>query len=181
MIFLEILTLVTIGLSLSIDAFALSCIYGILNHSNKKIYLVSFITGCFHFLMPILGFLISKYVNNYIDINTKYVLLIVLFIILFEMVKSLREDDTNISELKLVDMFVFAFLVSIDSFSLGLGINYITNNIVLASIIFAIMSSTFTFLGFKLGKYISNKFRKLSKYVGIIILFTIIIYILCKV
>ena len=40
MIFLEILTLFTIGLSLSIDTFVLSTVYGLINYSNKKIYAV---------------------------------------------------------------------------------------------------------------------------------------------
>lgn len=178
---MEIITLITIGLSLSIDAFALSTLYGIVNYSNKKIYLVSIITGLFHFVMPILGYMLSNYVISYINIDSKYVLIIVLSMILIEMIKSIKEDVKKEYKLNIVNIFLFAFLVSIDSFSLGLGINYITHNIVLASSIFALMSGLFTFLGFKLGKFISKKLRNISKYIGISILFTLIVYILCKV
>lgn len=181
MIFLEILTLFTVGLSLSIDAFALSTVYGLINYSNKRIYLVSLVTGMFHFVMPILGYLIYTYVNKYFNIDTKYILLVVLIMILVEMIKSLKEDNSNYTELNLINIFIFAFLVSIDSFTIGLGLNYITDNVLLASFIFAFMSGMFTFIGFKLGKFISSKFRNIAKYVGIIILFTVILYILCKV
>lgn len=181
MIFLEILALITIGFSLSIDAFTLSTLYGIINCSNKKICLVSLITGFFHFIMPIIGFLLCRYVNKYIDINSKYILILVLIFIMIEMIKSLKDEKLENNEMALIDMFIFAFLVSIDSFSLGLGINYITNNIIIASLIFALMSGVFTFLGFKLGNFITNKFRDVSKYVGIMILSIVIVYIMFKV
>ena len=179
MTFLQILTLIIIGLSLSVDAFTLSLAYGLLNISKGKIYLTSLLVGFFHFLMPILGDSLGNIIRKYISFESKHILIIVLSLILVEMIKSLKEEKKEYN-LSVLNILVFALLVSMDSFSLGIGINYITSNIFLASGIFSFLSGLFTFLGFKLGKYLSIKAEKQAKYIGITILFTVIIYFLCK-
>ena len=179
MTFLNILTLLIIGLSLSIDAFSLSLAYGMLNISKKQSLNTSLMVGLFHFFMPIIGNLLGNVFIKYIKINSKFVLLIVLTLILIEMIKSLHDDNKEY-ELNILNIIVFAFLVSVDSFSLGIGMNYITSNILLASTIFSIMSFSFTFLGFMIGKYFNYKAQSYARYIGITLLFTIIIYFLCK-
>lgn len=176
---MNIITLLIIGLSLSIDAFSLSLAYGLLNISKKTSLITSLMVGIFHFIMPILGNMLGNVFVSFIELNTKFLLIIVLILILIEMIKSLNEEPKEIT-LNLINIFVFAFLVSVDSFSLGIGINYITNNIIVASSIFSFMSFTFTFLGFLLGKYLSYKAQNYTKYIGIFLLFTVIIYFLCK-
>ncbi len=161
------------------DAFTLSLAYGLLNISRKKIYITSLLVGIFHFIMPLLGNILGNLIRKYIGFESKYVLIIVLSLILIEMIRSLKEEKTEYN-LSLLNILVFSFLVSMDSFSLGIGINYITNNILLASGIFSLLSASFTFLGFRLGKYLSVKAEKQAKYFGIVILFTVIIYFLCK-
>ena len=76
--------------------------------------------------------------------------------------KSETEKEINLS---FINILSFAFLVSLDSLTLGLGLNYITNNIFLASTIFMTLSSTFTYLGFTLGKCIT---KNIGKYRSII-------------
>lgn len=51
------------------------------------------------------------------------------------MIKSLNEE-TKEHKLNLLNILLFSLLVSIDSFTLGIGINYITNKIYLSSLIF---------------------------------------------
>ena len=63
-------------------------------------------------------------------------------------------------------MIIFAFAVSLDSFTLGLGLKIIYNNPYIASLLFMIFSSLFTFLGLLLGKKINNKIGFLSTIVG---------------
>ena len=141
---MQILTLISIGLSLSIDAFTLSMAYGLLKVPKKQI-----------------------------------ILTIILILILIEMIKSFNEEK-EYHEFKLTTILSFSLLVSIDAFTLGLGLEYITNNICLASLIFMSLSSIFTFLGFNLGKYTRTKFEKYSKLISIIVLLLITVYIICK-
>ena len=176
---MQILTLISIGLSLSIDAFTLSMAYGLLKVPKKQIILTSLSVGLFHFFMPLIGFSINTKLDKYIDINEKLVLTIILILILIEMIKSFNEEN-EYHEFKLTTILTFSFLVSIDAFTLGLGLEYITNDIYSSSLIFMSLSGIFTFLGFNLGKYTRTKFEKYSKLVSIIVLLLITVYIICK-
>ena len=95
------------------------------------------------------------------------------------MIKSLNEE-TKEHKLNLLNILLFSLLVSIDSFTLGIGINYITNKIYLSSLIFFLVSSIFTYLGFKIGKFVGKKLKKTSKLFGIILLIIITVYLICK-
>lgn len=176
---MEIITLIIIGLSLSIDAFSLSLAYGLLNIPKKTIISTSITVGIFHFIMPILGMLLGNIITDTLNLDSKYILLTILILILIEMIKSLKEENKE-HELNIINMLIFAFLVSFDSFTLGIGIKYITSNIFLASTIFMILSSLFTFLGFILGKYLTKKATYKIKLIGIILLLGVILYFLCK-
>lgn len=176
---MEIITLIIIGLSLSIDAFSLSLAYGLLNIPKKTIISTSITVGIFHFIMPILGMLLGNIITDTLNLDSKYILLTILILILIEMIKSLKEENKE-HELNIINMLIFAFLVSFDSFTLGIGIKYITSNIFFASIIFMILSSLFTFLGFILGKYLTKKATFKIKLIGIILLLVVILYFLCK-
>lgn len=176
---MEIITLIIIGLSLSIDAFSLSLAYGLLNIPKKTIISTSITVGIFHFIMPILGMLLGNIITDTLNLDSKYILLTILILILIEMIKSLKEENKE-HELNIINILIFAFLVSFDSFTLGIGIKYITSNIFLASIVFMILSSLFTFLGFILGKYLTKKATYKIKLIGIILLLGVIMYFLCK-
>ena len=174
---MNIISLIVIGLSLSIDAFTLSLTYGLLNINKKYIIKTSILVGLFHFIMNYLGSIASKLISKKININNKIILLIVLSLILIELIKSIKDKNKKQS---LIMPIVFAFLVSVDSFSVGLGISYITKHILLPPTIFMIMSTIFTCAGFTIGKYISKVITKKIKYAISILLFTIILYFLCK-
>ena len=79
---MQILTLILIGLSLSIDAFTLSMAYGLLKVPKKQIILTSLSVGLFHFLMPLIGFSINTKLDKYIEINEKLVLTIIVLLTL---------------------------------------------------------------------------------------------------
>ena len=159
---MEILTLFLIGLSLSIDAFGMSLAYGLIGVPKNKMIISSLIVGMFHFFMPLLGSLIGLKLLNSFKINPKYVIIIVIILPLIEMIKSIKNDTVKEMKMNLIGMLSFAFLVSLDSFTVGMGIYYITNKPIYASIIFALVSFSFTLLGYILGKYVSNKMEKIS-------------------
>ena len=169
----ELLILLMIGISLSIDAFSVATCIGIYNLSLKKILQISTSVGLFHFIMPLLGFILSNQIFKYILINTNLVLGIILSLIALQMlIEYLKPSKKDIS-LNKIGIFLFAFGVSLDSFSIGLGIKAITNNLLLSSTIFTICSFSFTFLGLSIGKYITKIFKKYSYLVGTILLLTL--------
>ena len=174
---MKILTLFLIGISLSIDAFSMSLSYGLIGVKKKDMLISSLIVGLFHFFMPLLGSIAGLKIINSFKINPKYLIIIIIILLLIEMIKSINEKETKIN-MNIIGKLSFALLVSLDSFTVGIGIYYIIDAPIYASIIFACTSFLFTILGFILGKSASDKFEKSSKYIGVFILIVLIIYFL---
>ena len=177
----ELIILLIIGVSLSIDAFSVSAVIGMTKISIKKAYITSITVGIFHFFMPLLGLYISTIITKSININSNLVLGIILILISMQMfIEYIKPSNKEIS-LSTLGIIMFSLGVSIDSFTIGFGINAITNNIILSSVIFSLCSSSFTYIGFTLGKYVSKFLKKYSYLVGKILLFLLGISFLFKV
>ena len=166
----EILLLFIIGTCLSIDAFSVSTVIGVYNLNTKKTFLTSLTVGLFHFVMPLLGVIISYQLNKIININTDLILGIILILISLQMfIEYIKPSNKEIS-LNNIGIILFAFGVSLDSFSVGLGLQAITTDLLLSSTIFTICSFTFTFIGLTIGKYINKLLKNYSYLIGTIIL-----------
>lgn len=168
------ITIIIIAIALSMDAFSLALIYGTLNLDKKDINSLSIIVGIYHFLMPLLGFLLGNIINIQSDIITFILFLIIGLQMIF------NKEENEIHYMNLYDKLLFGFAVSIDSFSTGLVLNKITNNYLLSSLIFSITSFLFTLFGLKIGKKMNNKFGKISTIIGGITLIIVGIFYLLK-
>ena len=176
---MEFLLIIIIAVSLSMDAFSLSLAYGTLDIRKKQIYLLSIIVGLFHFFMPQIGLFIGNNFFNIIKINPQIITFLILTIIGLEMIYETFKEKENTNLIKIRDLLLFAFAVSIDGFSIGLTLTNINKNYILSSLTFAIISSLFTFLGLKLGNKLKQLIGKLSTILGGIALIIIgILYII---
>lgn len=169
-----------VALGLSMDAFTLALSYGINKVSLKKMLITAGLVGIFHFFMPLIGSYIGDILFVYTIIKPKIVLFFVFLILSIDMYMHYFCEDKEIRKLNLIGIIFFAFSVSFDSFSVGLGINYLFDNIELVLLIFCITSFTFTFLGFSLGKVISKKYDKFSFIIGGTILLLYSLWVLTK-
>ena len=165
-------TLIIIGISLSLDAFSLSILYGTFIFSKEIKLFLSSIVGIFHFFMPILGSLIGAFIITNI-ISTPDIIVGIIFTILsIEMFLSIKDLDKQTKKFKnLLEAFLFAFSVSLDSFTVGIALGTHNENIVLAGIVFAVLSFTFTFIGLNIGRRLSIKYGKFANIIGSIMLF----------
>ena len=173
---MEILTIIIIAISLSMDAFSLAILYGTLNITKKDILLLSITVGIYHFIMPQIGNLFGILILKIIKIETNIIVALIFTIIGIQMIVELFKEEKETFPLKISQMILFGFAVSIDSFSVGIGLNAITNKNILASSIFSIISFLFTYVGLKTGKYINEKIGKISTLIGgiIIIIFALL-------
>lgn len=164
---LNFLTLLLIAISLSMDTFSLSIICGVIGFEKSKIFLLSIIVGVFHFVMPFIGNILGEKIIDYISFSPNYIVGLIFFAISIEM---FFEKQEVIKLDNLYSLFFFAFTVSLDSFSLGLGISKITNNCYLAYFIFSLISFIFTFIGLYFGKYLNKTIGKYSNKIGALML-----------
>lgn len=156
-----------IAISLSMDAFSLSLLYGTMNKNNN--FRLSIIVGIYHFIMPLLGMTIG---NKIAILNSRYIIMAIFVVIGVQMLIETFKHK-KITELNIFSQLLFGLAVSIDSFTVGLTLNMITNNCIQSAFIFALTSLTFTYLGLKLGNYINKKIGKYSTIIGGIILILI--------
>lgn len=176
---MELFILSILAISLSMDAFSMSLAYGTLKISKKDIIILSTIVGCYHFVMPLIGNILGNLILQKIPINPSYLVFFILVIIGIEMIVDTLTHKQSIDKINIIKMFLFGFTVSIDSFSLGIGINNITSNILLAALLFTIFSFLFTFLGSTIGSKINQIFGPISTMIGgIILILVAILYIL---
>lgn len=165
--------LIMIAVSLSMDAFSLSLAYGTLNLTKKEIGILSIIVATFHLFMPLIGYSIGISIMHFIPIKPEMIVFVVLFFIGVEMIIDSFKEEEVTKLLSFIELLLFGFAVSIDSFSVGLGFPSLTHHYFLVALLFSLCSGLFTYLGLILGKKINNKIGKVSTLLGGIILIVI--------
>lgn len=173
---LELVSILLIGISLSMDTFSLSLSLGSLVKENIYLKFFPFLVGIFHFFMPIIGNLIGMQIIKTFDIASNIILgLILIFLGINLAIHYFKDEEIKI-DLKFLSIILLAFSVSLDSFSVGIGINNLTTKYFLSSLIFSICSFSFTVMGIIIGKYSNKYIGKYANLLGIILLLVLGIY-----
>lgn len=176
----DIITILVIAIALSMDTFSLSLGIGACNIQKRKMFLFSLIVGIMHFIMPLLGNFIGAKIISLFTINSNFLLGVILIYLAITMLIDLLKKESKQYNLKIINMILFSFGVSIDSFSTGLGLQAITNNMLMAVIIFSLTSFSFTYMGLLIGKYTNKLLGTYANILGAILLITMGIFHLCK-
>lgn len=151
------------------DAFSLALSLGTTNPSKRKIIKTSIVVGIFHFFMPIFGYILGNIFKNNITIGINYLTFLLFIILAYEMYKNKdTEEETQI--LTNLTILLIAFSVSIDSFTVGVAFGLNNEYIYISSILFSIISFSFTYIGLELGKKLENKYKEKAIYLGIFLL-----------
>ena len=162
---MELILIIMIAISLSMDTFSLALAYGTINMQKKQKYMLSMLVGIFHFIMPLIGMLVGNFVLSIIKIEPSIIVGIILIFIGFQMfVENFKEEE--IKNMKIYDFFLFAFAVSIDSFSVGLTLRTISQNHLISPFIFAFFSMIFTYIGLSIGNKVQKLLGKISEIIG---------------
>lgn len=171
-----ILTTILTGIGLSMDALSLSILYGTLSLSKKKTIQLSVIVGLFHFFMPLFGYYFGKMILNIIFIDAHVLIGVIFSIIAIQMFLSLSKEEEVLSLTNIYSLLLFGFTVSIDSFSIGIGLSAMNQSIYISSFVFSILSSIFTLIGLILGNKLNKTFGNISVLIGSFILLSLGVY-----
>lgn len=176
---MNIILIFFIAVSLSMDAFSLALAYGTISMSTKSIKLLSFIVGLYHFLMPIIGMLIGKFIFDIIHVSSDVIVMLIFGMIGINMIIESFKQEENVKKMKIGEMLLFGFAVSVDSFSVGIGINGISDNFIVCSCIFSLVSFLFTYIGLILGNKLNQLIGRIATFLGGISLIILgVLYIL---
>ncbi|MBD9115220.1 manganese efflux pump [bacterium] len=177
---MNIIELIVLSFSLSMDSFATSLCKGI--EFNNNLYKSSITTSIwfsiFQTIMPILGY----YLGNIISMKLFSVAYYISFFILsFLGISMIREKDDVVQlndSLGFKIMFLLSVSISMDAFSVGISYALLNLNIILSSILNFSITFITTYIGCILGSKIGSKYSSISKTIGGIILISLGIKIL---
>lgn len=161
------------------DAFSLSLAYGTLNMKELDQKTLALIVGIYHFVMPLLGMFIGTLILKVLMIRPDWIVFMVLFFIGCQMIIESLKEQEQIKKMSKTEMLLFGLAVSIDSFSVGIGIKSMTNHYFLCAVLFSVTSFFFTALGLHCGKKVHQILGKISTMIGGTILIVLgIIYLI---
>ena len=184
---MDIVSILLLGVGLSMDACAVSISNGLANKkiSIKETLLIALTFGIFQMMMPLIGYFIGSLFTNLIVKIGPYIALALLSFLGIKMIvdsiKSRKKnedeeekEEENIKKLSFKMLLIQAIATSIDALSVGLvfvGINYplVILYTGIIGIITTILSLISVFIGKKFGDIFSNK----AEIVGGIILIAI--------
>lgn len=176
---MEFLTVLLLGIALSMDAFAVSLCCGTNLHEKKfkTAVLIGFYFGLFQALMPLAGFKFGYMLEDMISAFDHWVAFGLLSIIggkmLFEGIKTDPACKKSINVTKFSVVIALAVATSIDALIAGLSLAYMNMNIYTAISIIGITTFIFSYFGVYLGERFSYKLGNKAEIIGGIILILI--------
>jgi len=183
-----IISIILLGIGLSMDALAVSIADGI-TIKNLKLWhclKIGIFFGVFQAIMPILGYLGGTYIKQYIESFDHWVAFALLSIIggkmLYDSFKKDKDEDCeNYScPSKTKNLLVMAFATSIDALAVGITLAVEHSNILMSAAIIGTITFTISFLGVLLGKELGKLFEKRATIIGGLVLIGIGIEILVE-
>ncbi len=174
-----ILELLLIGVSLSMDAFAVSLCQGLsmprLNWRHASVIALFF--GGFQALMPVIGWLLGSQFAGYIQSFDHWVAFFLLLIIGGNMVREAfapeeeAEDGCSAGEyLDLKRLFLMAIATSIDALAIGVTFAFLEVVILEAAAVIGVTTFVISLLGVAIGNYFGTRYQKRAEITGGVIL-----------
>ncbi len=174
MTFAILLSIVLSGLSLAMDAFAVSICDGMVYRdlNKRKGMVIPTTFGLFQALMPIIGFYIGLAFSNYIDAFDHWIAFALLLVIggkmIFDGVKELlsKKEELTPKKFSVVEVLLQGIATSIDALAVGFTLNSMlsgVSNVQLWAWISVGIIGAITFTISLVGLIIGVKFGQLFK------------------
>jgi putative Mn2+ efflux pump MntP len=173
---MSLFDLIMIGISLSMDAFAVSICKGL---SVRKVQLSHALIcgawfGAFQAIMPSFGYFLGSRFEHLFNSVGPWVAFILLAVIGVNMVReSFGGDETVDNDFSTKAMLPLAVATSIDAFAVGVGFAAMEANIVVAALLIGCTTFTLSAIGVKVGAVFGDKYRAVSERIGGLVLILI--------
>ena len=183
---MDIVNLIMIAVGLSMDAFAVSICKGLsVQKLRPKHYiLIGAWFGGFQALMPTVGYLLGKKLEEYIQKYDHWVAFALLCLIGANMIRESfsKEEESVDASFSFKAMLVLAFATSVDALAVGISFVTVIPNIpvYIASPCIGAITFGLSALGLKVGNLFGTRFKNKAELAGGIILCLIGIEILLE-
>lgn len=171
---MSLLSLFTIAVGLSMDAFAVSICKGLAMQkiNFKKALIVGLWFGGFQGLMPLLGYLLGMQFESYITSIDHWIAFVLLLFIGGNMVReALSKEEENASDsLAFKEMLLLAVATSIDALAMGVTFAFLQVSILPAVSFIGVTTLVLSMIGVKIGNVFGTKYKSKAELAGGIIL-----------
>jgi len=152
------LSVVFLALALSVDAFAVAFSYGLILRKNlfANALKLGIATGFGQFIMPIVGWLATDMVSDYLEIFGRWAVFAAFFMlganVLWEaFAKKSETNDALSSTLSFTILAAVAFATSIDACISGISLYFMPVNIWLSALLIGAVCMVVTITGFAMS------------------------------
>lgn len=166
---MSIIDLFLIGVSLSMDAFAVSICKGlsVCRMKLKHALICGIYFGGFQALMPLLGYLLGTQFSGIIEKFSHWIAFLLLAVIGINMIRESSEScDITDDSFSPAAMLPLAVATSIDALAVGVGFAALKVNIIWAVSLIGITTFVFSAAGVKIGNVFGMKYRSTAERVG---------------
>lgn len=170
---MSLVELFLIGLSLSMDAFAVSICKGLSVGEIKPKHMIfaGAWFGGFQALMPLIGYFLGSTFEQYVTNYDHWVAFALLAVIGGSMIKESRDKDSDQNaSFAFMTMLVLAVATSIDALAVGITFAFLKVNIIAAVSIIGVTTFACSAAGIKIGSVFGIKYKSKAELFGGIVL-----------
>jgi putative Mn2+ efflux pump MntP len=181
---MDLITLFTLAVGLSMDAFAVSICKGLAlrKFSFKNACIVGLWFGGFQAIMPTIGYFLGVQFKSHITAIDHWIAFFLLCFIGINMIKEAmsKDEESADASLALKTMLLLAIATSIDALAVGVTFAFLSVNIVPAVSFIGITTFLFSFVGVKVGSVFGTRYKAKAELAGGIILILLGVKILLE-
>lgn len=180
---MSIIDLILIGISLSMDAFAIALCKGLSEKRHSLLHglVIAFTFGFFQALMPLLGWLLGSAFSGLVSSLGPWIACIILVGIgakmIMDAIRDSRKKDDGcqacetegpgfFSPKRLLELMVLGIATSIDAFAVGVTFSFLEVDIWLSIAVIGSTTFAISYLGTLLGKVFGSRLKSTSAYLG---------------
>ncbi|MFA6031085.1 MAG: manganese efflux pump MntP family protein [Elusimicrobiota bacterium] len=182
-----LLTVLSIAVGLSMDAFAVSITRGLSIKTLRPVHALKIAAffGGFQVLMPVLGWLAGTRMRDLVSGIDHWVAFALLAFVggkmMWEALPGHREEDESEGDPTATGvLFLLAVATSIDAFAVGLTFSFLRTSILLPVTVIGLVTFAFSYAGTYIGRRTGHLLEKKAEFLGGIILIGIGVKVLLE-
>jgi manganese efflux pump family protein len=150
--------LLFLGLALGTNNALASIALGTSGMPRSRQFTTAVIFGIFEAIMPILGIWIGGQVAGVVGDKAKiFGIAILVLVALWALLKKPDKNEGKGAPKSMGSTMILAIALSLDNLSIGFGLGMLQVPLVLAAIIFGLVSLVMTFVGLEIGRFLGSR------------------------
>jgi len=172
---MKLIEIVLLAIALGCDAFAVGMGVGARFCLPRQAFRLSFHFGLFQFIMPILGWFVSRRLPGTVSVWGPWIAFALLFTLGAKMVvESLAGKNTDPAECadptRGLSLVILSVAASLDALGVGFSLGLLGSALITPAVWFGVTAGAMTWVAMKLGNRLSMKFGRWVEAAGGLIL-----------